>query len=249
MPRAIFISLSSITFIYILTNLAYFAVLSPEEILESDAIAVIFGERALNHMGIFAYLSWLMPLAVATSTMGGLNGAIFAYSRVLFAGARQGHLFSVLNTIHLDYLTPVPSLIFLGALTSVYLITTEILTLITYMVFVEAVFAALGVSTVLRLRYLWPNIARPLKLPTFVPILYLIFSFLLIVMPIWTSPYETLIGISIMLSGIPVYYLTANWKVKPLAYQRSVDSFNKFTQKLTKSVTPSQDISISNAGI
>lgn len=41
LPRAIYISLPLVTGIYVLANMAYIAVLSPQQILSSDAIAVV----------------------------------------------------------------------------------------------------------------------------------------------------------------------------------------------------------------
>ena len=234
MPRAIIISISSITVIYILTNAAYFAVLSRQEILQSDAIAVLFGERVFS-----PGLRWLMPMAVVLSTIGGLNGGIFTFSRVLFAGARQGQLFESLQMISIRHLTPVPALLFLGLMSSIYLVTTEIQVLINYMGFVEAIFAALSVSTVLRLRHKWPALPRPLQIYILVPILYLLFSALLIILPVWTSPVEAAVGTAITLSGVPVYYLTASWQRKPKGYQKFVTSLNKFTQTITMSVVSS----------
>ncbi|GIY79749.1 large neutral amino acids transporter small subunit 2 [Caerostris darwini] len=75
LPRAIYISLPLVTVIYVLANVAYFAVLTPNEILTSNAVAVTFGERILGVM------SWIMPFSVALSTFGGLNGNIFASAR------------------------------------------------------------------------------------------------------------------------------------------------------------------------
>lgn len=238
MPRAIILSISTVTLIYILTNTAYFAVLTGPEILGSSAIAVTFGERTLSSV------KWLMPLAVAFCTVGGLNGAIFTSSRVLFAGARQGQLFSALNMINPRYLTPIPDLIFLGIVSSFYLITTEIIMLINYTTFVEALFAALAVSTMLALRYKLPELDRPLKVSLLVPILYLIFSALFIILPIWTAPVEAAIGVLIVLTGVPAYYLTAHWSTKPAGYQKAMDSFNRFTQMLTYSVTPTEHVSL-----
>ena len=41
LPRAVCISLPLVTLVYFLANVAYFAVLTPSEMLLSDAIAVV----------------------------------------------------------------------------------------------------------------------------------------------------------------------------------------------------------------
>jgi L-type amino acid transporter 5 len=230
MPRAIIISITAITAIYVLVNISYFAVLTQNEIKGSSAIAVTFGERTLGPV------SFIMPLSVALSTTSGLNALIFSSSRILFVGARQGQLFSLLNMISIKRLTPVPSLILVGFMSSLYLITTHISSLINYLIFIEASFGALGVSTVLVLRYKYPDTRRPLRVHTYIPVLYLILSALLIATPVVRSPIEALIGTIILITGIPVYYLTANWKVKPRIYQKTIDKLNTLTQKLTLSV-------------
>lgn len=82
LPRAIYISLPIVTLIYMLVNVAYFAVLSADEVLESNAVAVTFADRMLGPVAL------VMPLFVAISCIGGLNGIIFTCSRMFFAGAR-----------------------------------------------------------------------------------------------------------------------------------------------------------------
>jgi L-type amino acid transporter 5 len=107
LPRAIYISLPLVTVIYVLANVAYFSVLSPKEILDSNVVAITFGNRVLG------WFAWTMPFFVVLSTFGGLNGAIFASSRLFFVGARNGHLPSILGQINVHYYTPIPSLIFM----------------------------------------------------------------------------------------------------------------------------------------
>lgn len=105
LPRAIYISLPTVTVIYFLTNVAYFAVLTPDALLKEKTVAVSFANETLG------VVSWIMPLAVACSAFGSLNGTIFASSRLLFVGARSGHMPSFFSMINVHYFTPIPALI------------------------------------------------------------------------------------------------------------------------------------------
>lgn len=234
MPRAIILSITAVTAIYVLANVSYFAVLTQKEITSSSAVAVLFGEKTLGG------LSFIIPLSVSLSTTSGLNALIFSSSRILFVGARQGQLLSLLNMISIKHLTPMPSLLLVGSLSALYLVTTHMTSLINYLIFIEASFGALGVSTVLVLRYKYPDIERPLRIPTIIPVVYLILSALLILTPVVKTPFEALIGTIILVTGIPAYYLTTHWSNKIRSYKKSIDKLNTLTQKLTLSV-PQED--------
>ena len=64
LPRAIIISCGLCTGVYVLTNLAFYVGTSPDELLESKAIAVTFANK---YFGVF---SFVMPLLVAGSCFG-----------------------------------------------------------------------------------------------------------------------------------------------------------------------------------
>lgn len=234
LPFAIYISLPMVTIIYLLANVAYFVVLTADEVQSANAVAVTFGEKILG------VVSWIMPVSVALSTFGGLNGGIFASSRLFFVGARQGHLPTCLAMINVSHFTPAPSLVFLCLLSLLYLTNTDVFVLITYTAFSEAMFIMLSVGGLLWLRIKQPNTKRPIKVNIILPILFFLISLFLVVLPFFSQPLETSIGAGIMLSGIPVYFLTIYWKDKPLAYRRTICVVTEYVQKILYSV-PQED--------
>lgn len=98
----------------------------------------------------------------------------------------------------------------------------DVYVLITYSTIVESFFIMLSVSSVLYFRYTRPNMARPIKLPLFVPIVFCVICAFLIVVPCYVAPFEVGMGLAITLLGVPVYYLGVAWKSKPVAFQAAI---------------------------
>ena len=91
LPRGIIMSLVGCTSIYLLTNLAYFAVLNKNQILRSAAVAIVsphFAKKNTQYiykdvadLTLPAWAHWLVPVCVALSCIGGVNGSIIVSSR------------------------------------------------------------------------------------------------------------------------------------------------------------------------
>ncbi|XP_033106602.1 large neutral amino acids transporter small subunit 1-like [Anneissia japonica] len=207
LPRAIVAGLFICVVIYILTNVAYFSVLTTDEILISNAVAVTFGEKAL------AQFAWIIPVSVALSTLGSINGTLLAISRLYFAGARDGMLPSIIAMINLRFKTPLPSLLITCITTLVYVFVEDVWMLINFFSFVEWSSSGLAVAALLYMRSQRPDIVKPLKVNLALPIIFVVSCIALVILGAISDPLDTLIGFIITLSGIPVYYLTIHKRI------------------------------------
>eukprot|EP00064_Thunnus_orientalis_P006677 superscaffoldBa00000708_g6695 len=227
LPRAIFISIPVVTFVYVSANVAYVTAMSPQELLASNAVAVTFGEKLLGVM------SWIMPISVALSTFGGVNGSLFTSSRLFFAGAREGHLPRLLAMIHVSRCTPIPALLFTKPLLSpsphiqlistlMMLCTSDIYTLINYVGFINYLFYGVTVAGQIVLRFKQPDMYRPIKVSLVWPVIYLLFWAFLLVFSLYSEPIVCGIGLAIMMTGVPIYFLGVYWENKPQCFDNSM---------------------------
>ena len=79
---SIAISCSLCMIIYVFTIVAFHTILDKAEVLGSEAVAVTFANR------IYGSMAWVIPIFVACSTFGAVNGTLLTSSRLFFAGAR-----------------------------------------------------------------------------------------------------------------------------------------------------------------
>ncbi|XP_012349072.1 b(0,+)-type amino acid transporter 1 isoform X2 [Apis florea] len=200
LPRSIMIGIPLVTLCYALINVSYLAVMSPSEMIESEAVAVTFGNRILGVM------AWLMPFSVAISTFGSANGTLFAAGRLCFAASREGHLLDCLSYVHVRRFTPAPGLIFHSLVAGAMVISGNIDSLIDFFSFTAWIFYGGAMLALLVMRRTRPNHPRPYKCPLIIPVLVLGISAYLIIAPIIDKPQiEYLYAAGFILAGMLVY--------------------------------------------
>uniref|UniRef100_A0A7I5EBH6 AA_permease domain-containing protein n=1 Tax=Haemonchus contortus TaxID=6289 RepID=A0A7I5EBH6_HAECO len=227
LPLAIAISISTCTIIYVLTNVALYTAISPDEMLESPAVAVLFANK------LFGPFAFCMPLFVACSTIGSANGVIFTSSRLFYVGAREGQMPQVLTMINKTTRTPIPAVIVTGGLAVAYLVLSKnVYSLINYIQITYWLAIAAAMAALFWLRKTMPDAERPIKVSLIWPAIFLAGCAALVVIPIMAAPKDTAIGLMIMLSAVPVYLVFIAWKNKPKFVDSLTESFTVVIQKL-----------------
>ncbi|XP_049869936.1 large neutral amino acids transporter small subunit 2 [Pectinophora gossypiella] len=240
LPRAIWIAMPLVTIIYVMANLAYFAVVSKMELSTNPAVAAIFGDR------LFGNWSWLIPVFVALSTFGGVNGVLFTSARLFATGAQEGHMPAFFTLFHVTKQTPIPSLLFTCFFSLLMLTTSNVFDLINY--FSQTLWLSVGASVVgmLWLRRTKPDLPRPIRVNLIIPYLFLVAIACLVIIPAIYEPKATAIGLGILFSGVPVYYLCVKWQTKPESYHTLSGCILRFLQKLCSCIYVDSSEKLSN---
>ncbi|KAM6943515.1 b(0,+)-type amino acid transporter 1 [Xenentodon cancila] len=208
LPLAILIGIPLVTTCYVLVNIAYFTVMTTNEMLLSPAVAVTFGDRVLYS------LSWIVPLFVTFSTFGSANGSCFTAGRLTYVSGREGHMVKILSFISVKRYTPSPALIFGGILSIFYIIPADINTLINYFSFAQWAFYGLTALALIVMRFTRKELHRPVKVPIVIAGLMVLVSCYLVLVPILDKPgLEYLYCIIFIFSGLLIYYPCVYLKV------------------------------------
>ncbi|XP_032411380.1 cystine/glutamate transporter [Xiphophorus hellerii] len=232
-PLAICISMAIVTSCYVLTNIAYYTVMSAEELLASEAVAVTFAERLLGNFSV------VVPVFVALSCFGSMNGGHFALSRMFYVASREGQLPEVLSMIHVRRHTPLAAVLILYPMTILQLFVGDIYSLLNFMSFLRWLFIGVVVLGLIYLRYTKPDLPRPFKVPLFIPVVFCLTCFFMVFLSLYSDPFNTGIGFAMSLTGIPAYYIFIYF-TRPRWLQKALDSFNRTMQIILEVVPADQ---------
>ncbi len=192
-----------VTAIYLLMNVAYGYVLPIDQMAQSKLVAADVAERCFPSGG-----RWIAA-AVMVSTFGTANATILATARLYFSMARMDYFPRRLANVHPRFHTPAASLVVQGTWSVLLLFSGTFDTLTDTLIFVSWVFYALGAYGIFVLRRKMPDAPRPYRVPGYplVPALFVAFCAVLVAVTIYQSPRNAGIGLVLILSGVPLYYL------------------------------------------
>ncbi|XP_038070106.1 cystine/glutamate transporter-like [Patiria miniata] len=226
LPLGVLLSVGIVMVIYVLTNIAYFTVISPQELLISKAVAVTFGER------MYGPMLFVIPVSVALSCAGSINGSLLSDSRTTFVAAREGHLPRILSMISINKRTPLPAVLLMLPICLIMLASDNVYSLINYLSFAKWLFLGLSAAVLPYMRWKRPDIPRPFKVNLIIPVLFILSCLYVVAVSLYSAPLDCGIGLGILLTGVPVYYLCIWWENKPIWLDDFMVKSTKFLQKL-----------------
>ena len=206
-PRGIMIGVFMVIAIYLLVNVTYLSLLSIpqlEQIYQSgNQIAAIEAVRVFWGANGALFISMLILI----STLGCTNATILASPRVYFAMSRDQLFLKRAGTLNKSN-APGNSLVWQGLWASVLVLSGTFDQLTDMIIF--AVFFFYGATSlgVFILRRKMPDAPRPYKVWGYpvVPALFIVFCLILFCNTIITRPREAFIGLTLIFSGVPVYW-------------------------------------------
>ena len=202
-PRALMAGTLLVTLCYVGLNAVYMYVLPLEAVASSTRVAADAANVLLGFGG-----GALMSGLVIFSTFGALSGIILCGPRVYYSMARDGLLFRWVGDVHPRFRTPHKAIILQAVWSSVLVATGTYKALFTRVVYTEWIFFGLMAIGLFLFRRR-PGIVRGYKIWGYplVPALFIVSSFAVVANQVISDPGESLFGLSLVLSGLPIYYV------------------------------------------
>jgi APA family basic amino acid/polyamine antiporter len=203
LPRALIGGTLAVIAIYLLANAAYFYVLPAKEVAASDLVAAGMMRKIFGQSG-----ASMVSIAAMISIFAALNGSILTGSRVPYAMAVDGLFFKSVANVHPVFRTPGMSILALSAWSAILVLSGRYDQLFTYVIFASWILYGMTTAAVLVLRRKRPEMPRPYR--TFgypvVPIVFVMSALCLVISTLFSSPRESLLGLALVLIGLPFYY-------------------------------------------
>jgi APA family basic amino acid/polyamine antiporter len=215
LPRAFFGGMAIVGVLYIVANVAYSYVLSPVEIASVPASSSVATEVARRFMGAGAVT--LVAAALLISSFGALHTSVLASARFPFAMAGDGLFFRSLSQISPRTRVPVRAVIAQGVWSGVLALSGSYDMLTDSAIFALWLFYGLATASVFVFRRRFPDAPRPYRTWGYpiVPAVFVIVTGWLLVNTLITAPTQTVIGLSLIALGLPVYAYWARRGIGP----------------------------------
>ncbi len=202
-PRALMLGTAIVTLCYIALNLAYLYVLPLGAVISSTRVAADAADAVMGSGG-----GAMMSILVIVSTFGALSGTVLLGPRVYYSMAGDNRWLRWLGAVHPRFRTPYRAIVAQAAWASVLVATGTYRTLFTRVVYTEWIFFGLMAVGLVAARRR-PAYGAGYRVPGFpvVPAVFAAASFAIGINQLVQDPFDGMVGLLLVLAGLPAYYL------------------------------------------
>jgi basic amino acid/polyamine antiporter, APA family len=209
MVRSLLWSIGIISTVYVLLNLAYLHGMGLSAMAQSQAIAADLMRQALGEPGA-RFISVLVAIAALSS----INATILTGARTNYALGRDFPIFSALGRWHPESNTPTSALLVQGAIALALVLLASwqrqgFETMVDYTAPVFWFFFLLTGLSLFVLRAREPHVPRPFRVPLYpvIPFLFCLVCGYMLYSSFTFTGVGALVGVVVLLAGIPVLLL------------------------------------------
>jgi len=212
LPLAFIGGVTIVTAVYLLISAAFLSVLPIEKLTSNTAFVAQFGGVLFGAAG-----ARVLSVCVLLCVCGGMAALTMAAPRVCYAMAQSGAFFPAFGKLHPRFGTAANAILLQTGLSLAVLLLGAFDRVLAYIIFSAVIFLALTASTLFRtkqpVRAWWFPVA---------PIVFITLSILIALLILLHDPLPALVGIGIVLCGIPLRrFLAPRPTARPLTLEGS----------------------------
>lgn len=208
LPRGLLIGVMGVIVLYMAVNFVCVSVLGAGGLAEtttpaSEVMRLVLGEKGRK----------IIAVGIAISTLGFLSQGMLTAPRVYFAMADDGLFFKRVAWLHPRTRVPVVAIALQGVLAIVIATSGKYEQILNYVVSIDSIFFGLTAGCLFALRRnasgtseISEGTSYALKVSPFVIVLFIAAEWLVAASAIYKYPANSVIGLAILLAGIPVYF-------------------------------------------
>lgn len=204
LPRGLIFGVVGVVALYLAANFVYLRVLGANGLASTTAPASEVMRLALGNAGARA-----IAAGIAISTVGFLSQSMLTAPRVYFAMAQDGLFFKAVGRVHPKTHAPIIAIILQGAMAIIIALWGRYEQILNYVVSMDFIFFGLTACCVFvfRRRQDRSSDGRITKVPghPWTTAIFVAACWLVVLNTIYSYPNNTLIGIAILVAGIPAY--------------------------------------------
>ena len=201
LPRALLLGVAGVATLYTLVNIVCMRVLGAQGLADTSTPATAIMRATLGPRG-----ATFIAAAIAISTLGFLSQSILTAPRVYFAMAEDGLFFRAVARVSPRTRVPVVAIVLQSIWTMVIALSGRYEQILNYVVSMDFIFFGLTASTLFVFRRRPESVKRTPGHP-WTTAIFVAVCWLVVANTIYRYPGNTLIGMSILLAGVPVYFL------------------------------------------